>query len=76
VNEFPLFKAPELAWQLFTKNIDENHYMHTVRSKEVWLTRENNESPVHIDGSPTQMEKELHIKIVEDGLKVLVKKRF
>jgi YegS/Rv2252/BmrU family lipid kinase len=76
VNEFPLFKAPELAWQLFTKNIDENHYMHTVRSKEVWLTRENNESPVHIDGSPTQMEKELHIKIIEDGLKVLVKKRF
>jgi diacylglycerol kinase family enzyme len=50
--------------------------MHTVRSKEVWLTRENNESPVHIDGSPIQMEKELHIKIVEDGLKVLVKKRF
>lgn len=76
VNEFPLIKAPELAWQLFTKSIDENHYMHTIRAKEIMLERENDSSPVHIDGTPTQMAKDLHIKIVEDGLKVLVKKRF
>lgn len=76
VNEFPLIKAPELAWQLFTKSIDENHYMHTIRVKEIMLERENDSSPVHIDGTPTQMAKDLHIKIVEDGLKVLVKKRF
>ena len=76
VSEFPLIKAPELAWQLFTKSIDENHYMHTIRAKEITLERENESSPVHIDGTPTQMAKDLHIKIVEDGLKVLVKKRF
>lgn len=76
VSEFPLIKAPELAWQLFTKSIDENHYMHTIRVKEIMLKRENESSPVHIDGTPTQMAKDLHIKIVEDGLKVLVKKRF
>ena len=76
VSEFPLIKAPELAWQLFTKSIDENHYMHTIRAREIMLERENESSPVHIDGSQTQMAKDLHIKIVEDGLKVLVKKRF
>ena len=76
VSEFPLIKAPELAWQLFTKSIDENHYMHTIRAKEIMLERENESSPVHIDGTPTQMAKDLHIKIMEDGLKVLVKKRF
>lgn len=76
VNEFPLYKAPELAWQLFTKNIDESHYMHTIRAKSVTLIRENELSPVHIDGTPTQLPKELNIKIVEDGIKVLVKKRF
>lgn len=75
-NEFPLVKIPELALQLFTKNIDENHYMHTIRAKELTLIRENEASPIHIDGTPIQMEKELRIKIVEDGLKVLVKKRF
>ena len=76
LNEFPLLKVPELAWQLFTRNIDENHYMHTIRTKEITLIRENTSSPVRIDGSPIQMGKELHIKIIEDGLKVLVKKRF
>jgi hypothetical protein len=50
--------------------------MNTIRAKEVSLIRENSESPVHIDGTPTQMDKELKIKIVEAGLKVLVKKRF
>lgn len=76
VSEFPLIKAPGLAWQLFTKSIDENHYMHTIRAKEIMLVRENESSPIHIDGTPTQMAKDLHIKIVEEGLKVLVKKRF
>ncbi|MBR5827845.1 MAG: YegS/Rv2252/BmrU family lipid kinase [Paludibacteraceae bacterium] len=76
VSEFPMIKAPSLALQLFTKNIDENLYMNTIRAKEVSLIRENSESPVHIDGTPTKMDKELKIKIVEAGLKVLVKKRF
>jgi hypothetical protein len=49
--------------------------MNTLRIKEMTLTREQ-DGVVHIDGTPTQMGKELHVKIVEDGLKVLVKKRF
>jgi diacylglycerol kinase family enzyme len=32
--------------------------------------------PIHIDGDPIEMPAELNIKIVEEGLKVLVKKRF
>jgi hypothetical protein len=50
--------------------------MNTIRAKEVTLIRENEDSPVHIDGTPIKMAKELNIKIVEGGLKVLVKKRF
>ena len=76
VSEFPMIKAPSFALQLFTKNIDENLHMNTIRAKEVTLLRENEDSPVHVDGTPTKMGKELKIKIVEDGLKVLVKKRF
>jgi YegS/Rv2252/BmrU family lipid kinase len=76
VSEFPMIKAPSFALQLFTKNIDENLHMNTIRAKEVTLIRENEDSPVHIDGTPIKMGKELKIKIVEDGLKVLVKKRF
>ena len=75
VTEFPMTAAAGLALSLFTKDIDENLHMNTLRAKEITLTREN-EGAVHIDGTPTQMGKELHVKIVEDGLKVLAKKRF
>lgn len=75
VSEFSLMEAAGMALSLFTKDIDENLHMNTLRAKELTLTREN-EGAVHIDGTPTQMGKELHVKIVEDGLKVLVKKRF
>ncbi|MBR2450403.1 MAG: diacylglycerol kinase family lipid kinase [Paludibacteraceae bacterium] len=75
VNKFPLSAAPKLALNLFTHNIDENFYMNTVRSKAITLVREN-AGAIHIDGDPFEMPTELNIKIVEDGLKVLVKKRF
>lgn len=75
VSEFPMIAAAGLALSLFTKNIDENLHMNTLRVKDITLTREH-EGAVHIDGTPTQMGKDVHVKIVEDGLKVLVKKRF
>lgn len=75
VSEFPMVAAAGLALSLFTKNIDEKLYMTTIRTKELTLTRNSN-GPMHIDGTPMIMPAELHVKIVEDGLKVLVKKRF
>ena len=75
VSEFPMVAAAGLALSLFTKNIDEKLHMNTLRTKELTLTRES-EGVAHIDGTPITMPAELHIRIVEDGLKVLVKKRF
>ena len=75
VNKFPLSAAPKLALNLFTHDIDENFYMSMVRSKAITLVREK-AGAIHIDGDPFEMPAELTIKIVEDGLKVLVKKRF
>mgnify|MGYP002508316185 CR=1 FL=1 len=75
VSEFPMVAAAGLALSLFTKNIDETLHMNTLRTKELTLTRES-EGVAHIDGTPITMPAELHVRIVEDGLKVLVKKRF
>jgi diacylglycerol kinase family enzyme len=41
----------------------------------VWVERET-ASAFHIDGDPVDMEKDIHIQIVQDGLRVLVEKRF
>ena len=75
VSEFPMVAAAGLALSLFTKNIDEKLHMNSLRTKELTLTRES-EGVAHIDGTPITMPAELHVRIVEDGLKVLVKKRF
>lgn len=75
VTEFPMTAAPGLALSLFTKDIDENLHMNTIRTKQMTLTR-NSEGPAHIDGTPTTLPAQLRVRIVEDGLKVLVKKRF
>lgn len=70
-----LLGAPGLALRLFTKNIDNSLFMDTVKAKDIMLYREE-EAPFHIDGDPVKMPKDIRIRIVEDGLKVLAEKRF
>jgi len=70
-----LLGAPGLALRLFTKSIDNSLFMDTIKARDVMLYRED-EAPFHIDGDPVKMPKEIHIRIVPDGLNVLVEKRF
>ena len=70
-----LLGAPGLAVRLFTKSISSSLFMDTIKSRDIMLYREK-ESPFHIDGDPVIMEKDIHIRIVPEGLHVLVEKRF
>lgn len=67
--------SASLALRLFAGSIDDSHFMDTIRAKEITLEREE-AAPFHIDGDPVEMEKDIHIKIIPDGLRVLVEKRF
>ncbi|MCQ2342092.1 MAG: YegS/Rv2252/BmrU family lipid kinase [Paludibacteraceae bacterium] len=73
LSKFPLILAPSLAFKLFTKNIEHDMFMNTVQTAEVTVTREK-EGPLHIDGEPMMMPRDLHIRIIEDGLRILVEK--
>jgi diacylglycerol kinase family enzyme len=75
MSRFPVIAIPTLALQLFTKTIDNDIFMTTLRTDEITLYREES-GPFHYDGEPYEEGKEIHIKLVPDGLKVLVKKRF
>lgn len=75
LSPFSLLSAPGLALSLFMKTIDKTLHMNTIKSKKVTLIREQ-AGPFHFDGEPVNMPEEVHIHIVEDGLKVLVEKRF
>ncbi len=67
--------SASLALRLFAGSIDNSHFMDTLRAREITLERES-AAPFHIDGDPVEMGKDIHIRIVEDGLRVLVEKRF
>ena len=46
LSNFPLIAAPAMAFNLFTKNIDKDMFMHTIQAREVTITREQ-EGPMH-----------------------------
>lgn len=75
MSNFPVIAIPSIALQLFTKTIDKDFFVSTLRAREVTLYRDE-EGPFHHDGEPCQEGKEIKVEIVPDGLKVMVKKRF
>lgn len=75
LSQFPIIAIPSLALQLFTKTIDKDFFMTTLRTKEIVLTRES-DGPFHYDGEPYEEGREIRIRAVCDGLKVLTRKRF
>lgn len=75
LSKFPIIAIPSLALQLFTKTIDKDFFMSTLRATEITLEREE-AGPFHYDGEPYEEGKTVNIKIVPDGLKVWIKKRF
>lgn len=75
MSEHALLGSASLALRLFTGSIDDSHFMDTIRVKEITLERES-VAPFHLDGDPVDMEKDIHIRIVADGLRVLAEKRF
>lgn len=75
LSQFPIIAIPSIALQLFTKTIDKDLFMTTLRAKEIQLRREL-DGPFHYDGEPYHEGRDITIRTVTDGLKVLVRKRF
>ena len=72
---FPIIAIPSIALQLFTKTIDKDLFVTTLRTNEITLYRDET-GPFHYDGEPYEEGRVVHIKMVQEGLNVLVKKRF
>lgn len=75
MGNFPTIAIPTIALQLFTKTIDNDLFMTTLRTNEITLYRDE-PGPFHYDGEPYDEGCEVKIRIVPEGLNVLVKKRF
>ena len=68
---FSVVDAPLIAFQLFNKLIEKNPNVSVRKCQELTITRQS-EGPAHYDGEPILLGKEIHIKLIKGGLKVLI----
>lgn len=73
ISDVPITAIPSLAFELFSKNLHKNFLFSSLQTKEITLHR-NTESPFHLDGDAYDEGEKIHIKVVRDGLNMLVKK--
>lgn len=75
IADVPIIAIPTLAFQLFTKTIKEDLLVTTLKTKRICLHRDK-PGLFHLDGEPNEEGKKIDIKIIPDGLRVRVAKRF
>ena len=68
---FTVLDAPSLAFQLFNKTINQNSRIKTFRCRSLSIHR-SKPGVVHFDGDPIMMGENIQIKIVQNGLRVIV----
>ena len=71
---FTVVDAPLIAFQLFNKTIDKNPKVSVRKCRELTITRKA-PGPAHFDGEPVTLGTEIHVKLIEKGLKVLIPDR-
>lgn len=69
LTELPLLDLPGFLFSLFTKTIDKNAHLKTLRIRSITLYREH-EGAFQYDGEPVHEGKEIHIETIPAGLKV------
>ncbi len=68
---FTVLDIPTLAFQLFNKTIDQNSRIKTFRTNKLSIRR-SEAGVVHYDGDPVMADKDVHIELVQKGLRVIV----
>ena len=71
IHPFTPLDAPLLAFQLVNKLIDRNPKVTVRRCAQMTITRDS-EGPAHYDGEPVTLGKEIHVRMIKGGLKVLI----
>lgn len=68
---FHLFEAPQIAYQLFMKSIDRNDNVQTFQCKKLQIRRDT-PGVLHFDGDPVMAGKDIEVRIVERGIKMVI----
>ena len=68
---FTVLDVPSLSFQLFNKTIDQNSRIKTFRCQTLRIHR-SKPGVVHFDGDPMMMGENVDVKIMKNGLQVIV----
>lgn len=67
---FTVLDVPSLSIQLFTRTLDQNSRIKTIKDKRIIIHREK-EGVFHFDGDPMMGGKDLKVEIIHQGLQVI-----
>ena len=67
---FGIMDAAQVSFDLMNKTMDKNSKVKTFKSSEV-VIRRSSEGPVHFDGDPMVMGREILVSVVEKGIRVV-----
>lgn len=68
---FTVFDAPQIAIQMFAKNIDKNSHIKTLRCKKLTIHRKE-AGVVHYDGDPIMTGQDVSVELIQGGLKAVI----
>ncbi|MBP3711479.1 MAG: diacylglycerol kinase family lipid kinase [Bacteroidaceae bacterium] len=68
---FTVLEAPQIAIQLFNKTITTNSRIHSFRCQQLHIKR-SAPGVIHFDGDPKDAGKELDVKLVPKGIRMVV----
>ena len=68
---FTVLEAPQIAIQLFNKTITKNSHIRTFRCQQLHIKR-TAPGVIHFDGDPKQAGNELDVKLVPQGIRMVV----
>ena len=75
IKQFPLWRFIEMGIRMFTKTADKSKYVEIIRGKNVSIRR-SADGPIHLDGEPQLMEKQVNIQIVPASLRIITGQGF
>lgn len=70
VHKFPLYTLPMMVFHLFNRSAHQSDYVEIIRGQNILIEREEN-GPVHVDGEPILLEKDLMITVKPNSLKII-----
>lgn len=71
MDPFGFLDAPEMGFDMMNKTLDRSSKVQTFRTDHIHVHRQE-DGPVHYDGDPVMMGKDIDVKIVKRGIRIVV----